>query len=69
MKTYKVDLSIGSTAYLHAERCEQEEHLTRFYRNGDVLAEYATSFVRQITEISPDKAPWLNGEVEVQSRG
>jgi hypothetical protein len=69
MKTYKVDLSIGSTVYLHAERCAEDGHLTCFYRNGQILAEYATTMVRDINEIDPDKAPWLNGDVEVQSRG
>jgi hypothetical protein len=56
-------LSIGGPVFLTAERHETVDGVVRFYRNGSVLAEYATATVKDVMVVTPSPKPG-RGEVE-----
>jgi hypothetical protein len=51
MKRYKVSLSIGGMAFVHATHYENDGQWTTFYRGESVIAEYATAWVVNVEEV------------------
>jgi hypothetical protein len=51
VKRYRVCLSIGGVTFVHATHFEKEGHWTRFYRDGTMIAEFATASVLRLEEV------------------